>query len=850
MILNGNQRGGSKDLALHLMKAENERVEIHDLRGFISQDLMGAFNEIYAISRGTKCRQFMYSLSLNPPKDETINIEEFEKAIEEAEQRLGLNGQPRAVVFHEKVGGDGKLRRHAHVVWSRINIDQMKAVHMSHDHEKLTKFSRELFHEYGWDMPDGLKNRKDRDPLNFTHAEHQQAQRHGKSAKQIKIDIQGAWAASDNRISFEHALAEHGYFLAQGDTGRFVIVDENAEIYSLPKQLGIKTKDVRAKIGDESELTPVADILELINQRVELEQPAYDPQKALALVKRYHAAFTPAMMERNLKQAIPHEPTRKELINDILQSNDVIKIGERNGTNIYATQDMIDIEKRMVDIAHSMAQNKTHSFNKHAVHRAVYSLNAKLAKETNGKASLSKEQINALRHITNDKQLSLLVGVAGAGKTTIMEGAKNAFEAEGYRVRGAAPSGIAAAGLKDIGMNASTLHSLEARMRLAQEMMDNNAGKPLSPKQNAFIQSAMLTSKDVLIVDEAGMVSAKQMANVIEMCKQSGAKLVLVGDPAQLQSVEAGAAFRTLLERNESASLTEVRRQTSDWQREATVNLSQGNVDDALNVYEKNNCINMSKTRENAKAALVADYMKSQGKSSDTSRLVLAYTRKDVAALNDMIKAEMLKYGRVSSDQTEVSLTLKNGDEVEHEKQSFAVGDRIMFRENNRDMGVMNGSFGTLETLRHGRFHVRLDNGNTVKFSPHEYNAFQLGYAATVHKSQGVTVDETFVLATPHFDRHTSYVALSRHKHSTNLYASHKDFKSKDRLHSSLGKHGEKLSTLDFVQSQNREESAKPEKDQPNLRTLRDEYFNRSEVKTQRNILNQKHQAKNRGFER
>lgn len=114
MILVGNQRGGAKNLALHLLKQENEHVEVHELRGFASDNLMGALNESYAISRATKCRQFMFSLSLNPPPNEQVRTEDFEKAIDRAECELGLTGQPRAIVFHEKEG-----RRHAHAVWSR-----------------------------------------------------------------------------------------------------------------------------------------------------------------------------------------------------------------------------------------------------------------------------------------------------------------------------------------------------------------------------------------------------------------------------------------------------------------------------------------------------------------------------------------------------------------------------------------------------------------------------------------------------------------------------------------------------------------------------------------------------------
>lgn len=141
------------------------------------------------------------------------------------------------------------------------------------------------------------------------------------------------------------------------------------------------------------------------------------------------------------------------------------------------------------------------------------------------------------------------------------------------------------------------------------------------------------------------------------------------------------------------------------------------------------------------------------------------------------------------------------------------MGDRILFRENNRDLGVMNGTFGTLKIANNGHFHVALDNGTKVSFSPSQYSHFQLGYATTVHKSQGVAVDQSFVLATPHFNRHTGYVALSRHKQGVKLYASKEDFKTSSRLHQFLGKQGEKLSTLDFTDA--RQPQYVPEHDAP-----------------------------------
>jgi len=259
MILVGNQRGGAKDLAIHLMKEENERVEVHELRGFMSENLMGALNESYAVSRGTKCKQFLYSLSLNPPKNEQASVEDFEVAIEQAEKRLNLSGQPRAIVFHEKEG-----RRHAHAVWSRINVEEMKAVQMSYDHEKLKTLSREIFLEHGWKMPPGLVNSEDRDPRNFTLAEWQQAKRAGKDAKVVKADFQDAWAISDSKAAFTHALQERGYKLARGDRRGFVAVDCQGEVYPVSRWTGVKTKEVGKRLGDLEELPGVDETKDLI----------------------------------------------------------------------------------------------------------------------------------------------------------------------------------------------------------------------------------------------------------------------------------------------------------------------------------------------------------------------------------------------------------------------------------------------------------------------------------------------------------------------------------------------------------------------------------------------------------
>ena len=252
MLFVGNQRGGGRDLALHLLKQENERVEIHEIRGFVGQDLASAFKESYAISKATKCKKHLYSLSINPPPDKQANTEDFENAIARVEQKLGLTGQPRAIVFHEKEG-----RRHAHAVWCRIDASSMKAVQLSHDHPKLMDVSRDLFIEHGWKMPRGMMNKRDRDPLNFSLAEWQQAKRAGKNAREVKSNIKDCWAVSDSKASFAHALKEHGYILAQGRRGH-VAVDYQGEKYPVSRAVDLKAPQVRAKLGPIDELPSIA----------------------------------------------------------------------------------------------------------------------------------------------------------------------------------------------------------------------------------------------------------------------------------------------------------------------------------------------------------------------------------------------------------------------------------------------------------------------------------------------------------------------------------------------------------------------------------------------------------------
>lgn len=272
MILKGSKRSGGIALALHLLnEQDNEHIELHELRGFSADTLKGAFKEIEAISKGTRCRQYLFSLSLSPPEAECVPVEQFEKAIGRIEKKLGLEDQPRAIVFHEKEG-----RRHAHCVWSRIDGETMKAIDMPYFKMKLRDISKELYLEHGWKLPKGFLHKTMRDPENFTLAEYQQAKRLSEDPKALKAMFQECWAASDNKQSFMQALEDRGFYLAAGDQRGFVAVDVQGEVYSLSRWVSVRSKELQSRLGDSASLPSVsatkADLASRMTKTLEAHQ--------------------------------------------------------------------------------------------------------------------------------------------------------------------------------------------------------------------------------------------------------------------------------------------------------------------------------------------------------------------------------------------------------------------------------------------------------------------------------------------------------------------------------------------------------------------------------------------------
>lgn len=304
MILKASQRSGGKQLGLHLMKTdENEHVEVHEVSGFMADDLMGAMKEAYALSLGTKCKQYLFSVSLSPPVTESVRVEVFENACRMIEERLGLSGQPRMIVFHEKEG-----RRHAHAVWSRIDADTMTAKPLPFFKRTLNAIAKELYLENGWEMPGGFRDPRLRDPSNFTLAEWQQAKRADIDARELKATVQQCWAMSDNGPAFAKALEERGLFLAAGDRRGHVALTMQGETFAIARLVGKRSKEVTAKLGDPKQYRSVADTMRHIGQTVAPRLSAY-----ISEAKRIaHNALKP-LNERKQEMKQQHVQERKLL---------------------------------------------------------------------------------------------------------------------------------------------------------------------------------------------------------------------------------------------------------------------------------------------------------------------------------------------------------------------------------------------------------------------------------------------------------------------------------------------------------------------------------------------------------
>lgn len=502
-----------------------------------------------------------------------------------------------------------------------------------------------------------------------------------------------------------------------------------------------------------------------------------------------NSTFTEKDLVRFAAQAAQGRQIGADLVRESVKehletSEEIIAIGSINQEPHFTTRSHYQLEKEMIEKVETMIESPPIEIAEEVIFKAIQ----------NTEYPLTKQQEGAVRHILEGEgQIAAVIGDAGTGKTTILKPVREALENAGYEVRGAALAGKVAEGLKEgAGIDSQTIKSLvwsldhiqggwneeEARRgfeewvtKQQEERNDPTFSPQFSPERSRanfekFREERSLTGKTVLVVDEAAMVDTRNFSKLVDHAKEAEAKLVFVGDPKQLQAIQAGGAFGKIAEMVSGARLSEVFRQQDLEEKKAVEQMAEGNVREALKHFAEEGKLVIADDRREAQQDLVEAWSK-EGIEKPERSLILAGTNLDVVNINREAQKLRLEAGKLG-DQS-----LESGN------YEFHRGDRVVFTRKDKGLGVENGSFGTVRMVSPDlkTMTVELDGeGSPLErkrtFSVNSYQDVKLGYASTTHKAQGATVDRAFVLTDEAMiDHQISYVQMSRARIETKIYS-------------------------------------------------------------------------------
>ncbi len=401
---------------------------------------------------------------------------------------------------------------------------------------------------------------------------------------------------------------------------------------------------------------------------------------------------------------------------------------------VYTTPDMLRTEVRLIDAATGRDPNGP-------VVADTRTLDAVIAQLP----SLGADQAAAVRHLTGgDARVRVMEARAGTGKTFTLAAVREAYERSGVRVIGVAWQGQAA----DVLQREAGITSQTAALLLRRIERGDDDGIP---------------RHSVVVVDEASVMPTRALERLAHAAAWRSARLVLVGDRAQLPSIDAGGGFAALADRLGAVELTENRRQQTELQRDVASHLAEGRAADAVALLSENGRLQSLDDARDARIALVTAWAQAE-LDSPGRNLMLAHDRHDVAELNRIAREWRERWGFISDRRITVAGT------------DWAIGDRMVCRRNDYSLGVRNGTQGTVVALARHAEHLDLltDHGETIRI-PADYLAHaRYGYALTGHVSQGESVDRTFVLASPQRGgAEWAYVAGSRQRHDLQVFVTH-----------------------------------------------------------------------------
>lgn len=427
---------------------------------------------------------------------------------------------------------------------------------------------------------------------------------------------------------------------------------------------------------------------------------------------------------------------------EFLAQNQIEQGKDSFGRTVYTTSEAKNLTKETDTIALQVSSRVPERASKKLV---------ETVKSKYKSLGMSDEQLNSFEDICSHGDLKILIGAAGTGKSFTLKAVREVYEGSKLRVRGLAPTGKAAENLQESScIESQTIHKF---------------------LRDLSLEKTTVSANDVFVIDESSMIGEKMFHTLLRTFEEKKAKVVLVGDHKQLSSVEKGTPFERLLRTHSHSIIKEVRRQKQAWQKEASQKIRDGQVSRGLTDYHKRGYMKHRSYWSSLKKDITDQWMKDRIESPSESQIILCTTNKRVDELNESIRKKLRSSNHIGED---VALFVKGNDGSDVQKP-FAKNDQIYFTKNDRKLGINNGTVGKIESIssvseRYHLLEVSFGKGKRVKFNTGDYNHITHGYAATVHKSQGDTVDRSYVVLEKGVQNELLYVAMTRHRESCRLY--------------------------------------------------------------------------------
>jgi Ti-type conjugative transfer relaxase TraA len=464
-----------------------------------------------------------------------------------------------------------------------------------------------------------------------------------------------------------------------------------------------------------------------------------DAGAILEIMTEQRATFSARDLDRVLSKQIKGEVSRTQFAESVLGHPNAVALREQTvGSPLrYTSRQVLEAEAYVLRAAEGLDRNSQHAISDR-IRQSV------LSRPGYEGISREPEQARAVQHATGASGLALIDGQSGAGKTYTMAAVRQVYEAHGNKVIGLAPTNVTALGLAQAGFaTARTVHSELFSLKNERTRWDR---------------------RTVVMVDEAAMIDTRNLAKLTAYAQAAGAKLILVGDDRQLSSIERGGMFGVLRDRYGAAELSRVRRQHKHDERRASELMAEGNFHTALEIYDAKRAIKWTRTQPEARAALVAQWANDSLADPAKSRFVFAYTNVDVDRLNSGIRAIRKARGELPPQGQDF--------ETRHGRAEFSVGDQLQFTGTDKSKGLINGAAGTVQAIDGSLISVTLEDrrSRVITFDAGQFKDFRHGYAGTIYKGQGRTIDQTYLYHSEHWRSAASYVALTRHRDKVGLF--------------------------------------------------------------------------------